>query len=125
VIFQDAIRVAPSARGGNEILTGRTLFVGCPFGARPVCSAGSLAAGTATFAFFVLVLSAPAGFSPSESGVAFRLVELTARFCGMVGTMYGIRKDPNERRYGGRIDRAQMMTKLEMMAIQLRLRDAA
>lgn len=101
-------------------MTGRTLFVGCPFGARPFCSAGSLAAGTATFAFFVFL--APADFSPSESGVAFRLVELTARFCDMVGTMYGIRKGFNERRYRGRIDCVQVMTKLEMMAIQLRAR---
>lgn len=80
-------------------MTGRTLFVGCPFGARPFCSVASPAAGTATFAFFDFV--PPAGFSPSESEVAFRFVELTERFCGMVG----ISKDLNERRYGGRIDR--------------------
>ncbi len=103
-IFQEAIRVAPSARGGNEILTGRTLFVGCPFGARPVCSAES---GAATFAFFVC--SDPMDFSPSGTESAFRLPELTARFGGMVGTKYEVKEDLNERQSGGRIDRARVM----------------
>jgi hypothetical protein len=101
-MFQEAIRVAPSARGGNEILTGRTLFVGCPFGARPVCSAES---GAATFAF--LVCSDPTDFSPSGTESAFRLPELTARFGGMVGTKYEVKGDLNERERkresGGRI----------------------
>src|SRR6266851_2750060 len=113
------MRVAPSARGGNEILTGRTLFVGCPFGASPsCCSAGLLApaaVGAATFAFLVFVCGLdPTGCSPSsESDSAFRLPELTARFCGMVGTTYGVERGLNERRCGGRnrIDRARVMTK--------------
>jgi hypothetical protein len=106
-IFQEAIRVTPSARGGNEILTGRTLFVGCPFGARPVCSAES---GAATFAF--LVCSDPTDFSPSGTESAFRLPELTARFGGIVGTKYEVEGDLNERQSGGRIGRARVMTKL-------------
>jgi hypothetical protein len=109
-IFQEAIRVAPSARGGNEILTGRTLFVGCPFGARPVCSAES---GTATFAFFVC-----SDFSPSGAESAFRLPELTARFNGMVGTKYEVKKSLDKRRSGGRIGRTRVMTKWKRTAIQ-------
>ncbi len=99
-IFQEAIRVAPSAHGGNEILTGRTLFVGCPFGARPVCSADS---GAVTFAFFVC--SDPTDFSPSGSDSAFRLLELTVRFEGMVRTTYEVKRDLKKRQSGGRIDR--------------------
>ncbi len=103
-IFQEAIRVAPLALGGNEILTGRTLFVGCPLGARPVCSAESGA--VVFFAFFVC--SDPTDFSPSGSESAFRLPELTARFGGIVGTMYRARRDLKERQSGGRIDRARV-----------------
>ena len=104
-IFQDAIRVAFSARGGNEILTGRTLFVGCPFGASAFCSAAGSLAGTAALAFFACCLD-PTGFSPSESEDAFRLLELTARCCGMVVMIGGVKQDLNERRYGSRIDHA-------------------
>jgi hypothetical protein len=114
-IFQEAIRVAPSARGGNEMLTGRTLFVGCPFGARPVSSAEL---GAVTFAFFVC--SDP---SPSGSESAFRFPELTARFWlfgGIRGRMYGVKQDLTERQSGRRVDRARVMTKLYKMAIQLR-----
>ena len=96
----------PSTRGGNEILTGRTLFVGCPFGARAVCSAES---GTATFAFFVC--SDPTDSSPSGAESAFRLPELTARFGGIVGTKYAVKEDLSGRQNGGRIDRARVMTK--------------
>lgn len=110
-IFQEAIRVVPSARGGNVILTGRTLFVGCPFGARPVCSAEL---GSVTFAFF--------DSSPSGSESAFRLPELTARFGGMRRATYGVTQNlNNERRSGVRVDRARVMTKSYKMAI----RDAA
>lgn len=87
-IFQEAIRAVPSTRGGNEILTGRTLFVGCPFGARPVCSAEEPGAAV-TFAFFVC--SDPTDFSPSGSESAFRLPELTARFGGIGGTAYEVK----------------------------------
>jgi hypothetical protein len=103
-IFQEAIRDVPSTRGGNEILAGRTLFVGCPFGARPVCSAEPDAA--VTFAFFVC--SDPTDFSPSGSESAFRLPELTARFGGMGGTTYEVKQDLNERQSGGRVDHARV-----------------
>ena len=83
-------------------MTGRTLFVGCPFGARPVCSAAE--SDASTFAF--LVCSDPTDFSPSGTESAFRLPELTARFGGIVGTKYGVKGDLNKRQSGGRIDRA-------------------
>ena len=79
-IFQEAIRVARSAREGNDIFAGRTLFVGCPLGARPVSSARFAVAST--FAFLAVVFD-PTGFSPSESASAFRLLELAARFGGI------------------------------------------
>ena len=106
-IFQEAMRNVPLARGGNEISAGRTLFVGCPFGARPVSSAAA-----ATFAFFAG--SDPTDFSPSGFESAFRLPELTdtARFGGIRGTMYGAKRDLNEGQSGGRVDRARVMTKL-------------
>jgi hypothetical protein len=88
-------------------LTGRTLFVGCPFGARPVCSAAELESVAATFAFFVC--SDPVDFSPSGAESAFRLPELTARFGGIVGTKYEVKGDLNERQSGRRIDRARVM----------------
>lgn len=107
-IFQEAMRNVPLARGGNEIWAGRTLFVGCPFGARPVSSA----AAAATFAFFVC--SDPTDFSPSGFESAFRLPELTdtARFGGIWGTTYGAKRDLNEGQSDGRVDRARVMTKL-------------
>jgi hypothetical protein len=79
-IFQEAMRVARSERGGNDIFAGRTLFVGCPLGARLVSSARFGAASI--FAFLVAVF-APTGFSPFNSASAFRLLELAARFGGM------------------------------------------
>lgn len=102
------MRDAPLARGGNDILTGRTLFVGCPFGARPDCSAGF---GAVTFAFFDCL--DPTSFSLSETDAAFRLLELTARFCDIIGTTYGVKQGLKER-CGNRIDRRAMI------AIQLR-----
>ena len=74
------MRVARSERGGNNIFAGRTLFVGCPLGARPVSSARFGVAST--FAFLAVVFD-PMGFSPSESASAFRLLELAARFGGI------------------------------------------
>ena len=100
-IFHEAMRDVPLARGGKEISMGRTLFVGCPFEARPVSSE------TVTFAF--LVCSDPTGFSPAGSASAFRLPELTARFGGIV---YRVKQDRNEGRSGSRVEREQLMTKL-------------
>jgi len=122
-MFQDAIRVAFSARGGNEILTGRTLFVGCPFGASAFCSAAGSLAGAATLAFFACL--DPTGFSPSESEDAFRLLELTTRCCGMTGIMCGVKQDLNERRYGSRIDHALVMTTIAIQFTRRRVIDAS
>ena len=84
------------------------MFVGCPFGARPVCSAAS---GAATFAF--LVRSEPTGVSRSGTESAFRLPELTALFGGIVEKYeYEVKGDLNERPSRGRTDRALVMTKL-------------
>jgi hypothetical protein len=120
-IFQDAMRVAFSARGGNEILTGRTLFVGCPLGASTFCPAAGSLAGAATLAFFVCL--DPTGFSPSESEDAFRLLELTARCCGMGEIMCGVKQDLNERRYGSGIDRALVMTTIAIQFTRRRVID--
>jgi hypothetical protein len=104
-MFQDAIRDVFSARGGNDILTGRTLFVGCPFGARVVSSAGLDAL---SFAFFVFTDAS--GCSPSESERAFLLLELAARFCDIVGSMKEIEQDLDERQNGGEMNGKRVKT---------------
>ena len=69
-------RRAISAWGIRD-LDGKESCVGCPFGARSVCSAES---GASTFAFFVC--SDPTNFS--RSGAAFHFPGLTAHFGGIV-----------------------------------------
>jgi hypothetical protein len=61
------------------------------------------------------------GFSASESEDAFRLLELTARCCGMVGIMCGVKQDLNERRYGSRIDRALVTTTIAIQFTRRRV----
>ena len=115
-IFQEAMRVVRSERGGNDIFTGRTLFVGCPLGARPVPSARFGAAST--FAFLVVVLELM-GFSPSESDSAFRLLELAARFGGIDKTVERMVQDFNKEQRGRERERA--VTKLRKMDITRRV----
>jgi hypothetical protein len=91
-MFQDAIRDVFSTRGGNDILTGTTLFVGCPFGARVASSAEF---DTLSFAFFVFTDAS--GCWPSETETAFLLLELAARFCAIVGSMKEVEQGLNER----------------------------
>jgi hypothetical protein len=91
-----------SARGGNDILIGRTLFVGCPLGARPVSSAE-----LDGFAFAFFVFTDISGCSPSESEPAFfRLPELLACFCGMAGAIKEVEQNLNE---GDEINRERAM----------------
>ena len=104
-MFQDAIRDVFSARGGNDILTGRTLFVGCPFGARVVSSAEL---DTLSFTFFAFTDTS--GFSPSESEPAFLFLELAARFCGIVGSMKEVEQDLNERLNGDEMNGKRVTT---------------
>lgn len=98
------MRVARSERGGNDIFTGSTLFVGCPLGARPVPSARF--GDGSTFAFLVV-------FDPmaSESDSAFRLLELAARFGGIDKSVTWVAKDFNK----GQRGREPAMTKLRKM----------
>ena len=86
------MRVVRSERGGNEIFTGRTLFVGCPLGASPVSSVSA-----STFACLVVFFD-PTGFSPSESDSAFRLFELAARFGGIDKSVTWVAEDLNKER---------------------------
>ena len=106
------MRVARSERGGNDIFTGRTLFVGCPLGARPVPSARF--GDGSTFAFLV-VLDAT-GFSPSESDSAFRLLEPAARFGGIDKNVAWVAQGFNKEQRG----RERTMTKLRKMDITRR-----
>lgn len=106
------MRVTRSERGGNDIFTGRTLFVGCPLGARPLSSAGVGAAET----FVFLAVLDPMGFPPSESDSAFRLLELAARFGGIDKSVTGVAQDLNKEQRG----RERVMTKLRKMDITRR-----
>jgi hypothetical protein len=115
-IFQEAMRVARSERGGNVIFSGRTLFVGCPLGARPVSSVRFVVASN--FAFLVAVFD-PTGFSPSESASVFRLLELAARFGGIDKSVTWVMQELNEERRG--LERA--ITKTELRKRDIARRD--
>lgn len=110
------MRVARSERGENDIFAGRTLFVGCPLGARPVSSARF--GDASTFAFLVVVFD-PTGFPPSESASAFRLLELAARFGGIDKGVTCVAQDFNKEEKG----RERATTKLRKRDITRRRRD--
>lgn len=87
------MRVACSERTGNDIFIGRTLFVGCPLGAKPVPS--SVRFGDASNFAFLVVLDAT-GFSESDSDSAVRLLELAARFGGIDKSVAWVVQDFNK-----------------------------